>query len=184
MCWLDVNDTSSDDGYARARDAALRFLTYRERSEVELRRRLTKQYSSATVERVITSFREHGLLDDSEFARRWREDRERHRPRSDQMLRQELAEKGVPSEVISEALSDFDNRQNAYAAGSKVAKRMVNIAKSQVQFRKRLTSYLVRRGFGYPLIRETVDMLWQELAPDALDSQDDAYEDDRQTPGE
>ena len=182
MFRLGVNDTSSDDNYARARDAALRFITYRARSVVELRRRLAKQYSAETADRVITSFRQHGLLNDAEFARRWREDRERHRPRSDRMLRQELIAKGVPSDIIGDALSDFDNQQNAYDAGSKVAKRLVNTMKSEEQFRKRLTPYLVRRGFSYSLVRETVDMLWQELAPDSLHSHNDADEDNYQAP--
>lgn len=183
MSWLDVNDTPSDDSsYARARDVALRFLTYRPRSGAELRRRLAKQYSSATADRVVTSFRQHGLLDDADFARRWRQDREQHRPRSDRMLRQELISKGVPSEDIKAALAGFDNRRNAYAAGSKFARRLVSTAMSEEQFRKRLTPYLVRRGFSYSLTRETVDKLWQELAPDPLHGNNYAKDNQHQPP--
>lgn len=153
----------------KVRDSALRLLRYRGRSEAEIRRRLLRRFPPQAVDAAISKLREQGLLDDLAFARWWRQNREEHRPRSDRLLNQELARLGVPGEIIQEALDGFDNQENAYSAGWKVARRLLERDSSEMYFRKRLGAYLQRRGFPYSLTRDTVDRLWLELAADPLD---------------
>ena len=148
--------------YASARDAALRFLSFRPRSEAEVRRRLLHRYPPQTIDRVIVALREQRYLDDAAFARQWRLNRERHRPRSRGILRQELVRLGVPEEIANEALEGFDAEDNAYRAGRKLALRLAG--SDYPRFRQRLWDYLRRRGFGGALVGETVERLWRELA--------------------
>lgn len=162
------SDTRKSEDYSLARDAALRFLTYRARSESEVQRRLARKFSPLVIELVITSLRTQHFLDDAAFALQWRRNREDHRPRSDRLLQQELQLKGVPSEIVREALVEYDNPSNAYRAGRQLAQKLADRAASEGDFRKRLSSHLQRRGFRYSLVRETVEMLWQELAADPL----------------
>ena len=61
----------------RAKNGAIRLLSYRARSEAELRKKLSERgYSSRVIERVIGDFLRAGLLDDRSFAmafaRLWR----------------------------------------------------------------------------------------------------------------
>ena len=148
--------------YLAARSAAMRLLGYRGRSEAEVRRRLSPRYDSQVVDRVITSLTQQGYLDDAAFARQWRSNRERRRPRGQRLLRQELLGKGVPEDTIREALEDFDGPGNAYRAGHSLASRLAG--SGFVQFRQRLWSHLQRRGFDGSVIGEAVQTLWQELA--------------------
>ena len=148
--------------YLAARSAAMRLLGYRGRSEAEVRRRLSPRYDSQVVDRVITSLTQQGYLDDAAFARQWRSNRERRRPRGQRLLRQELLGKGVPEDTIREALEDFDGPGNANRAGQSLAIRLAE--GDFTQFRQRLWSLLQRRGFDGAVIRETVQTLWQELA--------------------
>ena len=154
--------SDSNSEYLAARSAALRLLGYRGRSEGEVRRRLSPRYGSQVVDRVITALTQQGYLDDAAFARQWRSNRERRRPRGQRLLRQELLGKGVPEDTISEALEDFDGPGNAYRAGQSLAIRLAG--EDFTKFRQRLWSHLQRRGFEGAVIRETVQTLWQELA--------------------
>jgi regulatory protein len=162
---------------AKARDAALRLLRYRGRSEAEIRRRLLRRFPSQTVDTAIAKLREQGLLDDSAFAQWWRQNREEHRPRSDRLLEQELTRLGVPGDIIQETLSGYDNQGNAYAAGRRVARRILERGGSEEYFRKRLSGHLQRRGFAYPLVRDITERLWSELTTDALNGDENCDED-------
>lgn len=161
-----------DQPFASAKDAALRFLSYRSRSEAEVRRRLAPRYSPQITEAVITLLREQNYLDDLAFARQWRSGRERHRPRGRILLRQELMRHGVATEVIDQALCGMDEEDNAYRAGQKMARRLLETKRSSEDFRRLMRAHLQRRGFAYSLLADTVSRLWRELAADPLDSEE------------
>lgn len=165
------NEADRDQEYQRATDAAFRFLRYRGRSEAEVRNRLARRHDPEVIARVINTLREQGFLDDAEFARQWRDQRERRRPRGQGLLRQELRRLGVSQEVIREALENFDAGSNAYRAGRSLSLRLADT--DYAQFRQRLWLYLQRRGFDSRTIGEAVQRLRQELS-DLLDGEIDA----------
>jgi regulatory protein len=150
-----------DQIYDSARNAALHFLSFRPRSEAEVRHRLMRRYTLHLINRVILTLREQRYLDDTDFARQWRINRETFRPKSKEMLRHELVGLGVSGEIADEALKGFDAEDNAYRAGRKLARRMA--ASDYARFRRRLWAYLVRRGFSNDLVERTVERLWNEL---------------------
>src|SRR5215208_3659752 len=83
------------DEQARAFEAAAGFLSYRPRSEREVRDRLKKrEFPEPTIERVIERLKSLKLLDDDAFARYWVEQRQSHRPRGGRLLSLELRRKG------------------------------------------------------------------------------------------
>ncbi len=160
-----------ESGYAAAVDAACRFLSFRPRSEAEVRRRLMRRFTAELVESVIEALRSKNYLDDEEFARRWRSNRERFHPRGRQMLQRELSRLGVAREVIDHALLGMEEEENAYRAGLKLAIRLMSKDCTQEDLSRKLYPYLQRRGFTYSLARETVVRLWAELAPQPLDGE-------------
>ncbi len=172
--------SAADDeqSFLSAKDAALRFLSYRSRSEAEVRRRLSRRHSPQAIDAVITILREQGYLDDRAFATQWRSARERHRPRGRILLRQELMRLGVATEVIDEALFGMDEEDNAYRAGEKMARRLGEKKCSPEEFRRLLRGHLERRGFAYSLLADTVSRLWKELAADPLDSDENPATDE------
>jgi len=149
-----------------ALDAALRLLSYRPRAEAELRRRLLRRFPPEEVESAIQALRSQGYLDDREFARFWRDNRERFRPRSARVIRGELLRLGVGSETASEALEGFDDEENAVRAARK---RLPSLQGADYQtFEEKLGPYLLRRGFPHSLVQRVVRRLWEESA-DPLD---------------
>ena len=99
-----------------ALDAALRFLSYRPRSEAEVRRRLSRRFSHSSVDNAIATLREQGLLDDAAFAQFWHQSRERNRPKGISAMRWELLRMGVSRDVADDALEGTDEDESAYRA--------------------------------------------------------------------
>ena len=149
------------DRYQRCLNAAIRFLAYRPRSEAETRERLKKHgYSSDVTERALTRLKEQGLVDDTAFARFWKDNRESFSPRSRRLTRLELRKKGLDTDVIEQVVSEVDDSKSAYQAALSKARRLSS-TDYQV-FRRKLGDYLGRRGFNYGIIKETVDRVWKE----------------------
>lgn len=149
------------DLFQRCLNAAFRYLSYRPRSEAELRERLKRRgFEADSMEAVLTRLREQGLVDDLAFAQFWKDNRESFRPRSRWLTALELRQKGVAKAVIDQVVADVNDEDNAYRAAQSRAHRL---PESDYQgFRHRLGEYLKRRGFGYRVITHTVERLWQE----------------------
>ena len=141
--------------------AALRLLSYRPRSEMEMRQRLGLRFETETVDTVVSQLKERQLLDDAAFARFWKENREAFRPRSSKLLEMELRRKGVDSEVVSQALMGVDDDELAHRAARKKGH---NLEKDYDVFRRKLGAYLVRRGFSYEVTNRTIQRVWRELS--------------------
>ena len=142
--------------------AALRFISYRPRSEDEVRRRLSRRFSTDEVERAVAYLKDRNLLDDLEFAAHWRRDRESHRPRSGRLVSYELVRMGVARDVVDEALEGYDEEANAKRAAAIASPRLAGL--DEATFRRRLSGYLARRGFGRGVALRVVDEVWRELS--------------------
>jgi len=157
----EISEGHREASFSKAKQVALRFLSHKFRSEAEVRRRLARGHPAGVIESVIDVLRQQGYLDDAAFAREWRRQREQHRPRGEWLLRRELFRLGVDSEVVQEALVGLDSGENAYRAGSVMARRLEG--SDYPIFRRRLWAYLQRRGFDAGVIYQTVERLWREL---------------------
>jgi len=158
----DIEGLKERDSFEKAHDRALRFLSYRPRSEAEVRRYLQGKAVSPTIEEeVIERLTRAKLLDDLAFARYWVENRESFKPRGLRMLRYELYQKGLSEDTIAQALTDLDEEESAYQVALKRGRRLAHL--DQVSFRKKLGAYLLRRGFPYEVVNLAVERTWQEL---------------------
>jgi regulatory protein len=143
---------------------ALNLLSYRSRSVSEMTRYLEgKGYAFATVEAVLLRLEEEGLLNDERFANEWIENRNTFRPRSQSQLRAELRFKGLAETSIETALegSGVDDAALAMAAARKQAHRY--LSSDYEIYRKKLGNALLRRGFSYATVNETLRILWNEM---------------------
>jgi regulatory protein len=166
---------NSSDSKIRCLNAAFQFLSVRPRSQSEMMQRLTRRgYAETEIEETVVKLKSLNLLDDTAFAEYWKENRASFRPRSQRMVSLELRRKGIESEVVKAAVSGIDETANAYQAAITKA-RSIPVADYQI-FRKRLSGFLQRRGFGYGVIKTTVKQVWQEKTGDPV-SQIDFEED-------
>jgi regulatory protein len=149
------------DLFQRCLNAAFHFLSYRPRSQAELRQRLGKRgFDGDNVAAVLARLKERGLVDDLAFAQFWKDNRQSFSPRSQWLTRLELRQKGVPEEIIDRVAAQVDDQDCAYRAAVAKARRLSTA--DYENFSRRLGEYLKRRGFGYGLIKSTVERVWQE----------------------
>ncbi len=154
----------------KAYDRALHYLSYRPRSAAELRRNLVEaDFDPDTVEETLARLAEQGYLDDAEFARFWVENRQRFRPKGERALRQELRQRGLDADTIAGALERLDTAEAAYRAAQPRAERLAQLAQvDPTSFRRKLSDFLLRRGFDYDVIAEAVARLLRELSQDIM----------------
>lgn len=156
-----VDELAAADLVGKCLNAALRLLSYRPRSEAEIRTRLSRRFNGETIEGVILRLRERQIIDDVAFATFWREERDSFSPRGRRLLKVELRNKGIDLEVIDEVLDGIDDEESAYRAAQK---RGRTLAKEDYEtFRRKLGAFLRRRGFSYGVVNRTTERLWQEL---------------------
>jgi len=148
------------DAEEQAYERALKFLAPRPRSQVEVRRRLQQhKVPDGLIDAVLQRLRQAGLVDDTVFAGYWVENRQTFRPRSRRALQWELRRKGLDSEAVQAALAGADDAQAAETLAAQRARRLANLP--EVEFRRKLQDFLLRRGFDYDTIKATVDRAWQ-----------------------
>jgi len=158
----EIEALARSDHFHRCLNAAAHYLSYRPRSEFELRERLHRRgFDGDSVEAVLTKLKEQGVVDDMEFAQFWKDNRESFSPRSQWLTKLELRRKGVADDIIDQVTGAIDDDNSAYRVALSKA-RSLPLSDRQ-GFRRRLGDYLKRRGFGYGVINHTVERVWQEL---------------------
>ena len=156
-----IEQLQAEDARERALQQALLFLSYRARSESEIRKNLQKhEIPEAVIEETLERLRSNKLADDDQFARAWVENRSNFRPRSRRMMALELRQKGLDDEVMRSALANVDDEVLAYEAASKRAARLKGLERSE--FKIKLSGFLARRGFSYSVIAPVVTRIWIE----------------------
>jgi len=153
------------DQTKRAIASALNLLSYRARAAGELKSKLRERgYPPEAIDEAIARIRELGYLDDRDFADRWVESRQAHRPRSARMLARELQQKGVDREVIDETLEEagIDEYGDALVMAERKAASLQGLDDATRE--RRLTGLLARRGYSYDVIRRVLQSLGSEDA--------------------
>jgi regulatory protein len=156
-----IEQLQTEDARERALQQAMLFLSYRARSESEIRQNLIKhEIPESVIDLTLDRLRQDGLANDNEFAQAWVENRSAFRPRSRRMLAMELRQKGLDNESMHSALKNVDDEPLAYEAAKKRATRFKDLEWSE--FRKKLSEFLARRGFSYSVIAPVVTRIWNE----------------------
>ena len=156
----DEDNPAESDQYRRCYNAAIRFLSYRPRSEHEVAQRLMRHgYSKDTIDTVISNLKEQKSIDDKAFALFWKDNRDTFQPRSQSLIRMELKKMGVANDII-EKIGQTDDADSAYRAAVNKARNLSGY--DYQEFSHRLIAYLNRRGYSFDIINHTVEQLWQE----------------------
>jgi regulatory protein len=152
---------AEDSSWQDCLDAAYYYLSYRPRSEGEIRQWLQRRgFNAEAIEKTIAKLREQNLSDDFAFAQFWKENRLSFRPKSKRLLQEELRNKKVPAEIIEQVTEDVDDEELAYKVGSSRMPALAHL--DYPDFYRRLSNYLRYRGFGYEVIRDVAARLWRE----------------------
>jgi regulatory protein len=163
---LEINEKQiiklkDSDSLQRCMDAAFSFLNYRPRSEMEVKQRLRRRgYSQEIIDKVIYKLKKKAFINDTEFVRYWLENRAEFNPKGRTLLKIELKQKGIRRELLNEMIIGVDDEDNAYRAALKKSRVLTNLEYNE--FKSKLFNYLKWRGFGYEIIENVCNRIWQE----------------------
>lgn len=148
---------------------AINYVSYRPRSVAEVSRHLgDKGYDEEVISLIVAKLQSLELLDDKAFAAYWVEQRETFRPKSRIALSQELQQKGISREIIEHSLAELDEYESARQVAAKQSKRLAGLPRET--FRNKLGQFLQRRGYGYDVINQIVNEMWQSAGEEPGDS--------------
>lgn len=146
---------------SKAFNAALRYLSYRPRSEHEVRDYLLrKDYDGELVETTLSRLKENSFVNDTAFAESWIRSRQASAPRSQRVLRMELVKKRVAKDVIESVLAEQGDDAELEALCS-VAKKKLRLLRFS-QDKQKLTQYLVGQGYAYSDVKRVLSELASE----------------------
>lgn len=148
----------------KARERALRLINYRDRSKSEVKKRLLgSDFPEDVVLQVVEQLSKAGLLDDDKFSRDWVKARTSSKPMGKARLSRELRSKGVDKETAERALSSLDETSEYGLAYDLAVRKLAKLDRSDPSIRRKLASFLARRGFGWEMVNEVMDALSSEL---------------------
>lgn len=161
----DIEQWKAAQEFFEAKKAAFNYLSMRMHSVKELSTKLRdKGFSAPVIEDVLKRMDELNLTDDKQYAEALLRDRLKRKTIGKRALQSELFKKGIDRETASDALAATD--LNADALCLKAAEKKMKSLVREPDLRKRkrkLSDYLMRRGFEWEVIRATVDKLMKEV---------------------
>lgn len=165
-----VDDIIEKDQVERLLNKALKFLSFRMRSEQEIRDyffrkgklemeqdSLEKTRYESSIEKVIAKLTSLDQINDKAFAKWWVEQRSKFRPKGAQAIRMELIKKGINKEIIDRVLPTSSQKELALKAASRKHEQLKKLPTQEYQ--QKLVSFLSRRGFDWETIRSVIDTL-------------------------
>lgn len=143
--------------FQKTYDKLIRYSTLRPRSrrEVEIWLKKYKVHESMHDE-LFNKLKRLELLDDTEFAKWWVDQRTTFRPRGKRALVSELRQKGIDRYIIDEVLgsAEIDEKRMAKKLLEKRKYKWEKLNK--LVARKKKSDFLARKGFGWEVIKELV----------------------------
>jgi regulatory protein len=146
----EYKDTSKLD---KAYGLTLAYVARRLRSEWELREYFRrKDIDEDSGEQILERLKRFGYVDDLAFARSWVDNRRAIKSVSRRRLTQELRQKRVPDEIISQVLEDDETSDLDTLRQLVTKKRQL----SRYQDEQKLMQYLARQGYNYDDIKRVL----------------------------
>lgn len=141
-----------EEELSKAKDQALRFLAYRQRSEKEIIDKLKdKGFEESIIDDTLSYLKEYKLVDDMEFAKAFIKDKINLNKFGPIRIKHELYKKGIDNNIIEKVLEEDDDEYN----------RALNLAKKKLPSYKnddknaiyrKLGGFLQRKGYSYDCI--------------------------------
>lgn len=145
-----------ESDYGKWFDKVLNLLSYRLRSEWEIRDYLRrKKAPEEYTDKILNKLSINGYVNDEQFAKRWVEGRRLMKPTSRRKLMMELKQKRIPNDVIDTVLAEDKEETDE----REVLKELIERKSQRYPDRLKLMQYLARQGYNYDDIKSALSEL-------------------------
>jgi len=163
---VSVDVKNNLDALQKVRAYAFLLLKFRQRSESEIYQRLKrKKFDESLINDTVSFLKNKGFIDDKLFTKSWIESRVK-KPFGLRRIKQELKLKGINKEIIDKQVGEVKEDYPEEEIVLKVAQDRFNRLKTIDPdiARRRLYSYLLRRGFSPEIITDTLNLLCKQTS--------------------
>ena len=132
-----------------ARDYALKVVGFKDRTEKEIREKLTqKGYDEITIEDETQFLKNYGFINDSRYAERFINDAINLKKWGKARIKTELLRKGIEREIIENTIEDAFLEIDDDRLLLEMQRRFQNSDFSNIKERTRIFNFYLRRGFS------------------------------------
>lgn len=143
-----------EEELSKAKDQALKFLTYRQRSEKEIIDKLKKKgFEESIIDDTLNYLKKYKLVDDVEFAKAFMRDKINLNKFGPIRIKHELYKKGIDNNIIEKVLEENDE-EDEYNRALNLAKKKLPSYKNDDKnaIYRKLGGFLQRKGYSYDCI--------------------------------
>jgi len=114
---------------------------------------ISEMVANAVIDRAI----QKGLINDLDFAKAWAESRSK--TRGWQRVKQELFQKGIARDIVDELNDSNHFREDEQKTAERLLEKKNRLWSNlpEMEFRRKATDYLMRRGFEYGVAKAVVE---------------------------
>lgn len=151
--FVEINHLSNCN---RAYEKALYLLDYRDRTYVEIKRKLQESYPPEAVEYALLKVQELGLIDDENFARRFAGEMINFKNYGKKRVESELYRRGVERDIIEKVLEEFEIN-NEEKILEILRKKYYPLPEEKKEISK-IVNALMRQGYSYGDIKNALKL--------------------------
>ncbi|HEY5600747.1 MAG TPA: RecX family transcriptional regulator [Patescibacteria group bacterium] len=165
-----LNEIILESQVGKLLDKVYRFLSYRGRSEKEIKNYLKEKIAKESglkfreisdntpvLKAVLKKLKKMNLVNDVEFAKNWKDSRTKYDSKSERVVRGELFKKGIDKELI-ETLFEEEPINELKLAQKALQKRISRFEKLPPKEKKqKIFRYLASKGFNFDTISSVID---------------------------
>ena len=148
--------------YERARKRAMYLLGSRPYSTAVLREKLLNNYTEETTEQVIADMTRLGFLDDEDYAKRLASSVIKGKKYGLHRAKAEMRRKGVPDELIRQALEEYSREDMTDNLTQLVRKKYADRITDRGE-RQKVIAALARRGYGFSEIKSAIMTVLEDI---------------------
>lgn len=147
--------------------ASLKYLSYRPRSEKEIRDYLKKKLvrfpdlNNSVIDVIVARLKKQKFLNDIEFAKMWVRSRTEFKPKGKRLIVLELKQKGISQEIIEEVFSQSEKQDDVALVTELLERKKKKYLEMERQERfTKAGSMLARRGFDLDAIKKAIEQVF------------------------
>lgn len=147
-----IDEVLLEEEWLKAKDKALKFLSYRQRSQKEIEDKLKKEgFNDEIIEKTVDFLKSYNLIDDIAFAKNFMMDKSNINKYGPERIRYELYMRGISKDIIDEVLEGYGDE---YSIALDLAKKKIKSYKGNDRnaIYRKLGCFLQSRGFSYECI--------------------------------
>ncbi|MDO5027151.1 MAG: RecX family transcriptional regulator [Tissierellia bacterium] len=150
-----------EDSFNRAREIALRFATYKARTQYEVINKLRqKNIDQKAIDKSIAYLKKQGYIDDKNYAKEFFRQCMEVKNYSLQLTKMKFYQKGLDKSLFEDIISRSFSEDVEYENALKLAsKKIRNLNLNDIKDYRKAYSYLLSKGFSYELSKKVLDQL-------------------------